>query len=160
MDHMQKSWAWMTDTLAGTIYVRSLTMEVTEYDWTKVNNVIYDANGVVIRSIPAIHLEQSASFILEWNGLTLAYSGDTLPNKWWIEHTKGVDFAINECIFTPEMAMAKWRFSKQEALNAVTTIHANPSFFGKVMAMTRPKHAVAYHFQNDADTLPLVMNAV
>jgi ribonuclease Z len=28
------------------------------------------------------------------------------------------------------------------------------------MAMTKPKHAVAYHFQNDADTLPLVMNAV
>jgi ribonuclease Z len=28
------------------------------------------------------------------------------------------------------------------------------------MAMTRPKHAVAYHFQNDADTLPVVMKAV
>ena len=48
----------------------------------------------------------------------------------------------------------------REALNALTTIHSNPTFFGKVMAMTRPKHAVAYHFQNDADTLPLVQRAV
>jgi ribonuclease Z len=160
MDHMQQSWAWMTGTLKGLIDARALSLEVTEYDWSKVNNVVYEANGVVIKSIPAIHLEQSASFILQWNGITLAYSGDTLPNKWWIEHTKGVDLAIHECIFTPEMAMSKWSFSAPEALNAMTTVHANPLFFGKVMAMTNPKHAVAYHFQNDADTLPVVMNAV
>jgi len=160
MDHMQQSWAWMTGTLKGLIDSRALSMEVTEYDWSKVNNVIYDVNGVVIKSIPAIHLEQSASFILEWNGLTLAYSGDTLPNKWWIEHTKGVDLSIHECIFTPNMAMEKWGFSAPEALNAMTTVHANPGFFGKVMAMTKPKHAIAYHFQNDADTLPRVMKEV
>ena len=45
-------------------------------------------------------------------------------------------------------------------MNAVTTIHSTAQFFGKMMAMTKPKHAVAYHFQNDADTLPVVMNAV
>ncbi|MGY8768979.1 MAG: guanitoxin biosynthesis MBL fold metallo-hydrolase GntH [Pirellulales bacterium] len=160
MDHMQESWAWMTGTLKGLIDDRSFSMEVTEYDWSKVNNVIYDHNDVVIKSIPAIHLEQSASFILEWNGLTLAYSGDTLPNRWWIEHTRDADLAIHECIFTPELGVSKWGFSPPEALNAVTTVHANPMFFGKVMAMSQPKHAVAYHFQNDADTVPIVMNAV
>jgi ribonuclease Z len=160
MEHMEKTWAWMTGTLAGTIDTRSFAIEVTEYDWSKVNNVIYEENGVVIRSIPAIHFEQSASLILEWNGLTLAFSGDTIPNKWWIEHTQGVDFAIHECFLTPELAMSKWGFSEQEALNALTKIHATAALFGKAMAMTKPKHAVAYHFQNDADTLPGVMNAV
>jgi ribonuclease Z len=29
-----------------------------------------------------------------------------------------------------------------------------------MMAMTKPKHAVAYHFQNDFDTLPVMMKAV
>jgi len=160
LGHVEKTWAWMTGTLEGTIDTSSFKLDVTEYDWSKVNNVIFDENGVVIRTIPAIHFEQSASFILEWNGLKLAFSGDTLPNKWWIEHTQGVDLSIHECVFTPELAMSKWSFSQQEALNAVTTIHANPTFFGKVMAMTQPKHAVAYHFQNDADTLPIVMRAV
>ena len=56
--------------------------------------------------------------------------------------------------------MAKWGFSQQEALNAVTTIHSTAQFFGKMMAMTKPKHAVAYHFQNDFDTLPIMMKAV
>jgi ribonuclease Z len=157
---MQEMWAWMSGTLAGTIDTRSFSIEVTEYDWSKVNNVIYEENGVVLRGIPAIHLEQSASFILEWNGITLAFSGDTVPNKWWIEHTRGVDFSIHECFLTPDLALEKWGFSPQEALNALTKVHATAALFGKVMALTRPKHAVAYHFQNDADTLPSVMEAV
>ena len=160
MHHMQESWAWMTGTLAGMIDTRSFGLEVTEYDWSKVNNVIYDANGVVIRSIPALHFEQSACLILEWNGLRLAYGGDSLPNRWWIEHTQGVDLSIHESIFMPDMAMSKWSFSAPEAINAMTTLHSNPAFFGKIMAMTKPKHAVAYHFQNDADTLPVVMKIV
>ena len=160
MEHMEKQWAWMTGTLAGTIDTRSFSVQVTEYDWSKVNNVIYNENGVVIKTIPANHLEQAASFILEWNDLTLAFSGDTVPNKWWIEHTKGVDFAIHECFLTPNLAIEKWEFSNMEALNALTKVHATAALFGKVMAMTKPKHAVAYHFQNDADTLPGVMDAV
>jgi ribonuclease Z len=160
MDHMEKSWAWMSGTLAGTIDTTAMKLEVNEYDWSKVNNVIYEDNGVVIRSLPAIHFEGTASFILEWNGLKLAYSGDSLPNKWWIEHTQGVDLAIHECFFTPNMAMSKWSFSAREALNAVTTIHANPQYFAKVMAMTKPKYAVAYHFQNDFDTQPIIRDAV
>ena len=160
LENMEGMWAWMNGTLKGLIDTTALKIEVTEYDWSKVNNVFYNHNGVVIKSIPAIHLEQSASFILEWNDMTLAFSGDTLPNKWWIENTKGIDFSIHECIFMPDMAMEKWGFSPPEALNAMTTVHANPSFFGKVMAMTKPKHAVAYHFQNDFDTLPGVMKAV
>jgi ribonuclease Z len=135
-------------------------MEVTEYDWSKVNNIIYDENGVVIKSIPANHLSQAVSFILEWNGITLAYSGDTIPNKWWIEHTQGVDFSIHECFLTPNLAVQKWGFSPEEAMNALTKVHATAALFGKVMAMTKPKHAVAFHFQNDADTLPDVMAAV
>jgi ribonuclease Z len=56
--------------------------------------------------------------------------------------------------------MEKWGFSPKEALNALTKIHATAVLFGKSMAMTKPKHAVAYHFQNDADTLPGIMEAV
>ena len=160
MDSMQKMWAWMNGTLVGTIDMRSASLEVTEYDWSKVNGVIYDDNGVVIRSIPAIHFEQTASFILEWNGLKLAFMGDSLPNKWWIKYANGADLAIGECFLPAALASEKWGFSKVEALNAVTKIHANAVFAGKVMAMTKAKHNVAYHFQNDADTLPIVMDAV
>ncbi|MGI9369987.1 MAG: guanitoxin biosynthesis MBL fold metallo-hydrolase GntH [Ruegeria sp.] len=160
VDNMLESWAWMMDTLVGTIDTRSFSIEVTEYDWSQVNGVIYEDNGVVIRSIPAIHLEQSTSLILEWNGLKIAYSGDTMPNKWWVEHTQGADVAIHEAFFPPSLAIQKWGFSQAEALNAVTTVHSNAQFFGKVMAMTEPRLGIAYHFQNDADTLPVMISEV
>jgi ribonuclease Z len=160
MDHMQKTWAWMQDTLVGTIDTRAFELRVTEFDWSKVNNVIYNENGVVIRTIPAIHFEQSVSFILEWNGLKLAYSSDTVPNKWWAEHTKGADLSIHECFFTAPMFLKWYRFTPQEALNASTLIHTSAEMFGKIMAITQPKHAVAFHFSNDPDTLPLIVDAV
>lgn len=71
-----------------------------------------------------------------------------------------MDFAIHECFLTPDLAIEKWKFSPEEAMNALTRIHATAVLFGKVMALTNPKHAVAYHLQNDADTLPGVMEAV
>ena len=160
MDHMTKMWAWMQGTLVGTIDTRSFELNVTEFDWTKVNNVIYEENGVVIRTIPAIHFEQSVSFILEWNGLKFAYSSDTVPNKWWTEHTTGADLSIHECFFTAPMFIDWYRFTPQEALNASTLIHTSAQMFGKVMSITQPKHAVAYHFSNDFDTLPLIVDAV
>ena len=70
------------------------------------------------------------------------------------------NLALGECFLPPDLAAKKWGFTGQEALNAVTLIHANAVYAGKVMAMTKAKHNVAYHFQNDADTLPVVMKAV
>ena len=117
MDSMLEMWAWMTGTLAGTIDTRSMSLEVTEYDWSKVNEVIYEDNSVVIRSIPAVHFEQSASFILEWNGLKLAFSGDTLPNKWWIEHAQRAStFRSMSASSCPTWPCRSGSFSGQEAL--------------------------------------------
>ena len=94
MENMKAMYGWeraMRGALMGTP-----ELEVNEFDWTGINQVIYDENGVVVRSIPALHNDQSVSFILEWNGLRVAYSSDTMPNKWWTEYTKGVDVSIHE----------------------------------------------------------------
>jgi ribonuclease Z len=160
MEHMQSMWAWMTGTLVGTIDTRAHNLSVTEFDWSKVNNVIYEENGVVIRTIPAIHFEQSVSFILEWNGLKLSYSSDTVPNKWWAEYTKGSDLSIHEAFFPTKMWAKYYGFSDQEALNASTVIHTSGEMFGKIMSITKPRQAVAYHFTNTPDSLPQVVDAV
>ncbi|WP_136799737.1 hypothetical protein [Desulfosediminicola ganghwensis] len=41
-----------------------------------------------------------------------------------------------------------------------TLVHTAAPVFGKIMAMTEPKRAVAYHFQNDPDTIADVVTAV
>jgi ribonuclease Z len=145
----------------GNTDTRGLFLEVTEFDYTAVNKVIYQENGVTIRTIPAIHIfDGPVSFILEWNGLKFAYSSDTFPNKWWMEHTKGADIAIHECFISPESLVEKQNFTPEAALNVGTLIHTSPAQFGKVMATIQPRLAVAYHFFNDFDTVPPVLRDI
>jgi ribonuclease Z len=159
-DKIHEAWAWEVASRGSAIDPRGIQIEVTEFDWKAINNVVYEENDVVIRTLPAIHVDQSVSFILEWNGLKFAFSSDTLPNKWWIEHTKGVDLSIHECVLPPELWVDKYSFDPAGAVYAATQAHTHPSAFGKIMSMTNPRHAVAYHFQNDFDTGPVVEKAI
>ena len=161
IEHMEKMLTWDKASRLGNVDIRGLEIDVTEFDYKAVNQLIYEENGVTIRSIPAIHaLDGPVSFILEWNGLKLAYSSDTYPNKWWMEHTKGVDIAIHECFAPPSVLIEKQNFTPQTALNVGTQVHTSPAQFGKVMALIQPRMAVGYHFFNDYDTLPIVHSQV
>ena len=77
-----------------------------------------------------------------------------------MEHAKGADIAIHECFVSPESLVAKQNFTPQAALNVGTQIHTSPAQFGKVMAATKPRLAVAYHFFNDFDTAPAVLRDI
>ena len=161
MEAFEKMLAWDIDTRIGNTDTRGAFLNVTEFDYTAVNKVIYQKNGVTIRTIPAIHIfDGPVSFILEWNGLKFAYSSDTFPNKWWLEYTKGVDISIHECFIAPESLVEKQGFTPQAALNVGTQIHTSPAQFGKVMAETKPRLAVGYHFFNDFDTTPTVLRDI
>ena len=158
IEHMEKMLTWDKGSRLGNVDIRGLEIEVNEFDYRAVNKVIYSENGVTIRSIPAIHaLDGPVSFILEWNGLKLAYSSDTFPNKWWMEHTKDADIAIHECFAPPSVLIEKQKFTPQTALNVGTQVHTSPAQFGKVMAEIQPRMAVGYHFFNDFDTKPAVL---
>lgn len=155
MEGLRQYLHWDATTLAGLLDSRGEQLEVHEFDYKGVNKVIYKENGVTIRSIPAIHtLDGSVSFILEWNGLKFAYSSDTFPNKWWLEHTKGVDISVHECFASPQILLDKQKYRPDFALALSAIKHTSPQQFGKVMAMTKPRLAVGYHFYNDHDTLP------
>jgi ribonuclease Z len=161
MDAFEKMLAWDIDTRMGNTDTRGAFLKVTEFDYAAVNNVIYQKNGVTIRTIPAIHIfDGPVSFILEWHGLKFAYSSDTFPNKWWLKYTKNVDISIHECFVTPESLVEKQGFTPQAALNVGTQIHTSPAQFGKVMAETKPRLAVGYHFFNDFDTTPSVLRDI
>ena len=158
IEHLKKTYTWDVDGRVGNTDTRGLSIEVTEFDYKLVNEIIYQENGVTIRSIPAIHaLDGSVSFIMEWNGLKLSFSSDTYPNKWWMEHTKNSDLAIHECFASPKILIDKQKFPPQTALNVGTQVHTSPAQFGKVMAEINPRMAVGFHFFNDYDTQPIVL---
>jgi ribonuclease Z len=161
VEHLRKTYTWDVDGRVGNTDTRGLFIEVTEFDYKQVNQIIYQKNDVIIKSFPAIHaLDGSVSYTLEWKGLKFAYSSDTYPNKWWIEHTKNSDFAIHECFASPKILIEKQKFPPQTALNVGTQVHTSPAQFGKVMAEIQPRMAVAYHFFNDYDTQPIVLKDI
>ena len=152
---------WDIATRSGVIDFRGGALEVHEFPFDGVNEVIYDENGVVVRSIPAVHgLDGAVSFVLEWNGLKFVYGSDTIPNKWYIEYAAGADLAIHESFLPPPLLVTKQGFAPQEALNVGTQGHTSPEQFGKVMSLVKPKLAVGYHFYNDFDIEPEVRRRV
>ena len=161
LEHMEGMLAWDVDSRMGNTDTRGLFIEVEEFDYSAVNQVIYEENGVTIRTIPAIHIfDGPVSFILDWNGLRFAYSSDTFPNKWWMEYAVDADISIHEAFVTPQALVEKQGFTPEAALNVGTQIHTSPAQFGKVMAETSPRLAVAYHFFNDFDTAPGVLRDI
>ncbi|UCD35907.1 MAG: hypothetical protein JSU90_03490, partial [Nitrospiraceae bacterium] len=78
--------------------------------------------------------------------------GDSFPNKWFIKYAKDADLAIHECFHLPEQMVKMYNQAPPVALYVATKIHTSPQAFGKIMSTIKPRHAVAYHFFNEAET--------
>jgi len=153
MDHLFKALTWDINGRAGITDPRPWSIDVTEFDYKAVNEIVYQENGVTIRTLPAIHsLDGPVSFIVEWNDLKFVFGGDTYPNKWYAEYAKGADLAIHECFITVPALVDKFKFTPQGALDVGTQVHTAPEAFGRIMSIIQPRMAVAFHFFNDFDT--------
>jgi len=161
LDRMQEMLTWDLAGRVGIVDFRGYQMVVNEFDYKAENAVIYDENGVKIRSFPAIHsIDGSVSFSLEWNDLKFVFSSDTYPNKWFIEYAKDADIAIHECFIAVPDLVKKMRFTPESALLVGTQVHTAPEAFGKVMSEIKPRIAIAYHFFNDFDTSSQVYDRI
>ena len=84
-----ESFVWDTETRLGLLPDAGAEVEVHEFDFTK-TGVVYDKNGVVIKSFPAIHIyDGPVSYRLEWNGLCFVFSGDTTPSQFFVDNAQG-----------------------------------------------------------------------
>jgi ribonuclease Z len=161
LDHLRKALTWDLDGRQGLTDPRGYHLEVHEFDYKGMNQIVYQENGVTIRSFPAIHsLDGPVSFSVEWNGLKFVFGGDTFPNKWYDEYAKDADLAIHECFIAVPDMITKFKFTPQSALAVGTQIHTAPEAFGKVMSRIKPRMAVAYHFFKDFDTTAAINDRI
>ncbi len=151
IDGFLRAFNWDYQTRAYKITPIPGEIKVTEFDYKAENAVVYDQNGIVVRSIPAIHAgDGPVSFIIEYAGMKLVYGGDTSPNKWFVEHTKGSDFVIHEAFGSPEYFVNDYGQAPQLAWRACCEFHTSGPSFGKIMSEIQPGHAVAYHTMEEA----------
>ena len=146
VDGLKKAYAWDIRGRSGTLPDAGGGLIAHEFDYKKVGGVVYDQNDVTITSFPAIHaLDGSVSYRLDWNGLSFVFGGDSAPNKWFIEQSKGADFVIHECFYSADGLAAFLGFPPRQAVQVSSYIHTPPSGFGKIMAEVKPRLAVGYH---------------
>ena len=161
IEGMQKAYAWDLQTRSGALPDAGAKIEVHEFDYKQQNEIVYEANGVVIRSWPAIHsLDGSVSYSLEWNDLKYVFGGDTYPNKWYMEYAQDADVASHECFLPPEALAAYFGWDLSQATYVSTRIHTEPAAFGKVMATLKPRLAVGYHSVQSPENNASIMTEV
>jgi ribonuclease Z len=161
IENFLKAYNWDATTRNFVLSPDPGKISVTEFDYKAVNAVVYEENGVTIRSLPAIHAgDGPVSFILEYAGLKVVIGGDTFPNKWFIEHAANADLAIHETFLTPPDLVRLYGQSPGQAIAVGTQIHTSPQAFGKVMSTIKPRHAVGYHFFNEQATHDDILRGV
>jgi ribonuclease Z len=158
---MKEGYAWDIAGRSGALPDAGGQIVVHEFDYKAVNEVIYQENGVTIRSWPAIHLlDGPVSFSLEWKGLKYVFGGDTYPNKWYIKYAQNADIASHEAFLPPKALAEYFGWSLGQATFVSTRIHTEPQAFGKVMSAVKPRLAVAYHSVQSPQNSAAIMDAV
>ena len=142
------------------------------YETTK---VVYDANGVRITSFPAVHDRDGAiSFLLQWKGLALSFSGDTRPNYFMLGNATNLDVFIHEVALPPEIWAQKngvptnspfysGAVAKTEMI--VNCSHTPAQAFGYMLhqlaqSNAAPRLAVATHSQFEPDTEDYIASGI
>ena len=153
VEHFLKANNWDKKTREYKITPIPGQITVHEFDYKAVNQVVYQENGVTIRTIPAIHAgDGPVSFILEYAGLKVVFGGDTSPNQWFIKYAENADFVIHEAFNPPQIFATLANQPPQLAWRACCQFHTSGPSFGKVMSTIEPRHAVAYHALLDQGT--------
>ena len=132
--------------------------------------------GIKISWFPAVHDRNgSVSYLLEWNGLSLIFSGDTKPNNFLlgtlINAPKPVDLLIHEMVM-PADEWAAVANGGQATAGAIKTSravqensHTPELALGYLLQQAQlqdraPRLAVATHFQASDSTIRPAFNAV
>ncbi len=158
-----------------------------ELNWRKYgkkakDNIAYDnpATGVKITHFPVIHCRQgSIGYKLEWNGMSMVYTGDTKPETHSVAQASGVDVFIHECVIPPDVWAFKnlglsaapaegdpWYPAYQTALASVQEVqessHTPQGAFGYLLSQIQPqpKLTVATHFPVSDDTVSCALKSI
>ncbi len=159
IEHFMKANNWDYQTRAFKITPIPGEIKAHEFDYKAVNKVIYKENGIVVRSIPAVHTgDGPVSFIIEYAGLKLAFGGDTTPNKWFVKYAKNADFVIHEAFANPERYTTLMAQPPQLSWRMCCEFHTSGQSFGKIMSTIKPRHAVSYHTYEEL--LPSVRDGI
>ena len=129
-----------------------------EFDYSKFsadkpNQLVYDNDNVKVYAFPVMHsLKGAVGYRLEWNSLTMVYTGDSEPTYLEAEQSKGADVFIHEVFPSIEAFAASTKMSLEHAGKVVST-HTSPAELGVVFGIAKPRLGVGSHFSLGDDLI-------
>ena len=151
VENVQKAGAWHTLSKTGVIASGGMKMVAHEFDGQqftpeKPRALVYDENGVKIYAFPVDHILIGAvGYRLEWNGLSMVYTGDSIPTKFEAEQAKGVDVFLHE-LFIDAPTFSEKNNMPLEVAESVADEHTSADMLGRVFSIAKPRLGVGTHF--------------
>lgn len=150
-DHVQKAAFWHTRSKTGIIASGGMKLIAHEFDAaqftpTSPRAMVYEKNGVKISAFPIDHILIGAvGYRLEWKGLSMAFTGDSIPTRHEAEQSKGVDVFIHELFIDAPTFAERNNMPLQIAENVVDE-HTVADRLGRVFSIAKPTLGVGTHF--------------
>ena len=128
---------------------------------------VYESNGVKVTAFLVDHgpVKPAYGYRIDFNGRSVAISGDTGPSSNLVKFSSGVDLLIHEVTRwkqdpvlsgPPDELLPNSRLTRRQA-RTIADHHTDGTEVGKVLAQVKPRLAVFSHYNVDAKaTLPLV----
>jgi ribonuclease Z len=156
---IEEALAWDTEAGRGPINPDSMTIVVSEFDFSQ-TRVVYEKNGVKVTAFPVVHaLSGAVGYRLDFAGLSFAFSGDARPSWPLVRTCKGgIDLLIHECFPPAASLAAESGLSIERATIALNAAHTSPKAAGKVFKLVKPRMAGLWHTLLSPQVIPLVFS--
>ena len=133
--------AWATDTHIRRDVVEHLPGAGIQIQATEIQNdgVVYQNNGVTVTAFLVDHgpVKPAYGYRVDYQGHSVAFSGDTKPSDNLVQHAKGVDVLLHEVLVTDP--------SGNNGNNPIVAYHSSPEQAAGIFQQVLPKLAVYTH---------------
>ena len=153
VDGMLAANLWDLKSREGNIPTSGAEVITHEFDWAE-TQVVYEEDGITVTSFPAIHAMAGAvGYRIDWNGMSIVYSGDTKINNFMVEQGQNVDLLIHETFLPAEIFSEKTGMALENAMAVTNQLHTPAKAAGVIFELTQPKMAAMYHTWVTDDTI-------
>jgi hypothetical protein len=97
--HMREMLVWHEENFDAFPIAQGYEIDVTEFAWDADNGIVYDQDGVVVRSWPRSHGKNGAvAYRLDWEeaDLSFVWTGDGRPDEKTAKYAAGADVFVTE----------------------------------------------------------------
>ncbi len=153
---------WHTDSFNSFPIGDGYEVEVNEFDFRQENAIVYDKDGVVVRSWPRSHTKDGAvAYRLDWNGLSFVWTGDGKADKLTEKYAKGVDVFVTET--QPDLGnlvSIKYGVPPVMLNTTIDLAHSTHYDTGYLINQVNPRLGMITHVSLDESIVPEIIAGV